>query len=139
VILPAASKIAHLPRRELRSKILRHRKLLLLALISGMVILISFGDLLVHFLYDARYDPASWMLPILALELWPRLLCASIETSLYAIGKMQYTTFANFFRMTCTLAGIWLGFQWIGPPGAVIGVALNDLFYYTNLNSVQCR
>jgi O-antigen/teichoic acid export membrane protein len=130
VILPATSKIADLPRNELRSKILHHRKLLLLALVSGMIILVSFGDILVRFLYDARYEPAAWMLPILALGLWPRLLCASIETSLYSIGKMQYTTFANFLRLTCTLAGIWLGFQWIGVPGAVIGVALNDLFYY---------
>jgi hypothetical protein len=42
-------------------------------------------------LYDNRYQAAAWMLPILALGIWPRLLCATIDSSLIALGKMQYS------------------------------------------------
>jgi O-antigen/teichoic acid export membrane protein len=69
-------------------------------------------------------------LPILALGIWPRLLCNTIEPSLFAIGRPQYTTVANISRFTCTAVGIQVGYSMFGLLGAVIGVALNDLCYY---------
>jgi O-antigen/teichoic acid export membrane protein len=130
VIFPAVSQLAELPRFEMRAKILPHRKRLLLILTAGMAILIGVGDLLILLLYDDRYADAAWMLPILALGIWPRLLCSTIDTSLIAIGKVQYTTLGNFFRLLSTVGGILLGFSLFGPVGAVTAVALNDLFYY---------
>ncbi len=134
IVLPAASKLADLPRPELRRTILHHRKKLLLALTLLMVILISGGDLLVLALYDDRYSDAAWMLPILAIGIWPRLLCSTIDSSLIAIGKAQYTTFGNLSRLIFTVVGILVGFNWFGIVGAVVAVALNDLMYYTCVN-----
>lgn len=134
VIFPAVTKLIDLPRSELREKILKHRRLLLLALTLGMVLLISFGDRLIFFLYDDRYADAAWMLPILALGIWPRLLCATIETSLVAIGKVHYAAIGNFIRLVFTVVGILVGFAWLGNVGAVMAVALNDLFYYLVIN-----
>ncbi len=131
VVLPVASRLVDLPRWELRAKILKHRWRLLLVLMGAIAILAGFGDMMVDFLYDKRYGAAAWMLPILALGIWPRLLCATIETSLYAINKMQYTTLANFCRLLSTVLGIWLGYVLLKVPGAVIAVALNDIFYYS--------
>ncbi|MCU0565898.1 MAG: oligosaccharide flippase family protein [Oculatellaceae cyanobacterium Prado106] len=134
VILPAASKLVDLPRAELRRKILPHRLKLLLLLMLGILILAGGGDLIVNFLYDERYAAAAWMLPILALGMWPRLLCATIEASLYAIGKMQYTTFANFCRLISTTVGISIGFYFFQVPGAIVAVSLNDFFYYISVS-----
>ena len=134
IILPAASKLAELPRAELRAVILRHRQKLLLALTLGMVILISLGDLIILTLYDHRYADASWMLPILAIGIWPRLLCTTIDSTLIAIGRVQYTTLGNFFRLLCTVGGIWFGYHQFGVVGAILAVALNDLLYYTTVN-----
>jgi O-antigen/teichoic acid export membrane protein len=131
VVLPAASKLADLPRSELRAKILKHRRLLVLVLLGAIATLAGFGDVIIGLLYDSRYAAAGWMLPLLALGIWPRLLCASIETSLYAINKMQYTTTANFGRLLSTTIGIWVGYSLLQVPGAVIAVALNDVFYYS--------
>ncbi|MFM7424208.1 MAG: oligosaccharide flippase family protein [Elainella sp.] len=134
IVLPAASKLADLPRPDLRRLILQHRQKLLLALTLLMALLISGGDLLVLALYDDRYRDAAWMLPILAIGIWPRLLCSTIDSSLIAIGKAQYTTFGNFSRLVFTVVGIWTGFNWFGVVGAVVAVALNDLLYYTCVN-----
>jgi O-antigen/teichoic acid export membrane protein len=131
VVLPAASRLADLPRSELRAKILKHRRLLLGALMGAIATLAGFGDVIINLLYDSRYAAAGWMLPLLALGIWPRLLCATIETSLYAINKMQYTTIANFCRLLSTTLGIWVGYSLLQVPGAVIAVALNDIFYYS--------
>lgn len=134
VVLPATSKLTDLPRPQLRAKILPYRKRLLLLLTAGMVLLISSGDLLILTLYDERYAAAAWMLPILALGIWPRLLCSTIDSSLIALGEMRYTTLGNFFRLLSTIGGILLGYTLLGPVGAVVAVALNDLLYYVSVN-----
>jgi hypothetical protein len=85
-------------------------------------------------LYDKRYIDAAWMLPILTVGIWPRLLCNTNEPSLFAIGKPQYTTVANFTRFVWTSLGVWFGFSLFEIPGAIIAVALNDLSYYLAVN-----
>ncbi|HEY9643868.1 MAG TPA: oligosaccharide flippase family protein, partial [Coleofasciculaceae cyanobacterium] len=127
VVLPAVAKLAELPRAELRAKALRSRQYLLYALTVIMVVLVSWGDIATSILYDQRYAAAAWMLPILALGIWPRILCATIEPALAALGKMQYTTVGNLCRLGITVVGIWIGFSTLGVLGAVIAVALNDL------------
>jgi len=134
IILPAASKMVDLPRPELRTTILRHRQKLLLVLALGMMILIGFGDVIIVTLYDHRYAKAAWMLPILAVGIWPRLLCTTIESTLIAIDRMQYTTLGNFFRLLCTVGGIWFGYHQFGMVGAIAAVAFNDLLYYLSVN-----
>lgn len=134
VLFPAISKMADLPRKELRAKLNHNRKILLLVLTLVLVVLACFGDILVKVLYDKRYIDAAWMLPILTLGIWPRLLCNTNEPSLFAIGKPQYTTVANFTRFVCTSLGVWLGYTLLKVPGAIIAVALNDLLYYMAIN-----
>jgi O-antigen/teichoic acid export membrane protein len=130
VLFPAISKIANLPRAALRAKLLRHRQPILFSLALGLAVFFSSGDLLIHRLYDARYAAASWMLPLLALGFWPRLLSNTIEPSLLAIGKPKYTALGQLSRFLFTLFGIWMGFQSIGVAGAVLALTLNDLPFY---------
>lgn len=134
VIFPAISKSIDQPRDILVPKILKNRRPFLLASLLLVVVLAGFGDLLITTLYDSRYLDASWMLPILALGIWPRLLSQTNEPYLFAMGKFQYTTCGNILRLACTVLGIWMGFQYFGNAGAIMGVALNDLFYYLAVN-----
>jgi O-antigen/teichoic acid export membrane protein len=89
---------------------------------------------LVRFLYDSRYWQAAWMLPLLAIGLWPRLLCGTLEPALYALGKPQYTAAAQAARVALTVGGVLVGFAWAGILGAVTAIALNDLIYYLVVN-----
>jgi O-antigen/teichoic acid export membrane protein len=139
VIFPAVSKMIDLPRAEFRAKILRNRRYMVLALVLGVAILVSFGDQAILWLYDDRYRAAAWMLPILGLGIWPRLLCATSEPPLFALGTVQYTTFGNLCRLVFTIAAIAIGYTWFGILGAVVAVALNDLFYYVVVSYGLCR
>ncbi|MBF2000164.1 MAG: oligosaccharide flippase family protein [Synechococcales cyanobacterium M58_A2018_015] len=134
VILPALSKVIDQPRPVVRAKLLHNRKLMLLALVAVSVGLICFGDLVIKLLYDNRYIDAAWMLPILTLGIWPRLLCNTNEPALFAIGRPQYTSAANLSRFLCTAGGIFVGYALFQVPGAVVAVALNDLCYYVVVN-----
>lgn len=135
VMFPAISKLTDQPREILRAKILKNRQPILIACAIGLALLVSFGDIAIKILYDRRYVEASWMLPILALGIWPRVLCnTGIESALFAIGKIQYPAFGQFLRFIWTSIGLWVGFSIAGLPGAIVAVALNDLGFYAAIS-----
>ena len=134
VIFPVISRQASLPRGELRQKILGKRKLILLIAAPLLALLVGFGDFLILGLYDHRYQDAAWMLPILALGIWPNLLTVTMSPSLLAIGKPLYSAWGNFFKFCYMVIVLPLGYSLLGVPGAVIVVACNDLPFYLAVN-----
>lgn len=130
VMFPAYSKSARLPRPDLRLRVLRYRSGLLAAMGCAVAALAVGGDVLIRMLYDERYAAGSWMLPLLALGIWPSVLAKTIESSLAAIGKPRYAAFGDLVKVLFTVIGIPLGFSLAGTAGAVIVVALNDIPYY---------
>ena len=134
VIFPAISRLLNLPRQELKAKITKKRWQMLLLLALIVAALVCFGDLIIFRLYDPRYEPAAWMLPILALGLWPLLLCTTIDRFLIAIGKPGYSAFGNFLKFVYMIIGIPLGFSLMGILGTIIVIAFNDLPYYVAIH-----
>jgi O-antigen/teichoic acid export membrane protein len=130
VMLPVISQQNHLPRPELRLKILAKRKLLLLGMAVVLTALICFGDFLILGLYDSRYHQAAWMLPILAMGNWPRMLPMTTAPTLIAIGQPLYGAVGNCLKFLYMLVAIPLGFLALGPLGAIVAIALNDLPFY---------
>jgi O-antigen/teichoic acid export membrane protein len=130
VIFPAASQLSSLPREEFRAKILKSNKPILLAVGLGLVVLVSFGDILITFLYDDRYDAGAWMLPLLALGLWPRILVNVTSSALFAVGQPRYNAYGNFSKLVFMVIGLPIAHSLIGALGAIIVIALNDIPYY---------
>jgi O-antigen/teichoic acid export membrane protein len=139
VMFPALSKLSDLPRDTFRTKLLQNRWPILVSLVLGLTILVSFGDLLILVLYDNRYTQASWMLPLLALGIWPRILAQTIDAALLALGKPIYSTCGNFLKFSFMVVGLPLGFSFMGLAGAIIVVALNDLPLYGAVTYGICR
>ena len=135
VMFPAISKLADEPREILRAKVLKTRQPILIVLAVGLTALVCFGDIAIKIMYDQRYVDATWMLPILALGIWPRVLCnTGNESILFALGKIQYPAFGQFLRFLWTSIGLWVAFSIAGLPGAIVAVALNDLGFYTAIS-----
>ncbi len=131
ILLPAIARIADRPRAELREKLLRNRYKVLLFAVLCLTPLICFGDFLIRFLYRGNYQTADWMLPILALGIWPNLLHESTRQALVAIGKPKYEAYGQFFKGLFVCSCIPLGIHYFGMLGAVIAVACNDLPLYS--------
>lgn len=134
IIFPVISSQKHLPRKTLRAKILKKRILILLGMMAVIVVLTCFGDIIILRLYDKRYHEAAWMLPILALGMWPAILNLSITPALMGIGKPFYAAMGNFLKFTFMVIGLPLAFSSMGILGAIIVVAFNDLPVYLGMN-----
>ncbi|MEG4272587.1 MULTISPECIES: oligosaccharide flippase family protein [unclassified Microcoleus] len=134
VIFPSISMLAELPREELRAKILKNRKLILIPLAVGLAIFVSFGDQLILTLYRKEYEAASWMMPILALGIWHTTLYNMMGSCLLAVGKSQYQAMGNLLTFVNLCISIPLGYHLQGNLGAVIAVALGDLPTYAVTN-----
>jgi O-antigen/teichoic acid export membrane protein len=130
IIFPVISHYAELDRNSLRQKILQKRWFLLMGLSVLVTGLVGFGDLFILTLYDERYRQAAWMLPILALGLWPLILSVTIDKALYAIGNPKFTALGNFLKFTYMIVLLPLGFSQFQMLGAIIVVAFNDLPFY---------
>ena len=130
VLYPVIVKYASLPRKVLREKTLKPRWLMVLGQAIALTLLVSFGDYLITVLYDARYVQATWILPILALGLWPLMLSITSDKALLAIGSPNYAAWGNFWKFIYMAIALPLGFHFYGVLGAVVAIAFNDLPFY---------
>ena len=134
VIFPSISMLAELPREELRAKILKNRKLVIIPLAVGLAIFVTFGDQLILTLYRKEYAAASWMMPILALGIWHTTLYSMMGSCLLAVGKSQYQAMGNLLTFVNLCISIPLAYHLKGNLGAVIAIALGDLPTYAVTN-----
>ncbi len=134
VMFPVISLFSHLARPDLRKKILGKRRLILLPMALLVAVLAIFGDKVIDLLYDPRYREAGWILPLLALGMWPFLLHATLDRCLYVVDNPKHPAIGNclkFFYMITLLPFFYI---YTGKLGAVLVVAFNDLPVYLVIN-----
>ncbi|UZQ55930.1 oligosaccharide flippase family protein [Trichothermofontia sichuanensis B231] len=131
VFFPAIAKFISLPRQEFRIKLIKNHQLILVPVTIAVALLSSFGDLVIKFLYPDNFSQAAWMLPLLALGLWPNVLVNTTSPTLLALGKSGYYAVSSFAKALFMGIAIYVGFILMGELGAVIAVALNDIPDYT--------
>jgi O-antigen/teichoic acid export membrane protein len=134
VLFPLFSKYRDFPRSDYRKKIAKPRRMLLLFMVLLTALLTSFGDYIITLLYDDRYYSAAWMLPVLAIGMWPYALYVSNSNSLYVIGKPQYHLWGNMVKFIYMIIVIPLVFNIWGIFGVIIAIALNDIPTYIVMN-----
>jgi len=130
IIFPLISQNIDLPREQLKAKILHKRFYLLLISAVLIAILFSFGDVLINILYDERYMSASWMLPLLALGLWPLILSLTIDKVLFALGNPKFVSFGNIFKFIYMIILLPWMIKIYGILGGVVIIAFNDIPFY---------
>jgi O-antigen/teichoic acid export membrane protein len=134
VIFPLVTKYAKSPRHELRERIRVPRGKLLLAMAIGLAVFTCFSDILVKILYDQRYKDAEWMLPLLALGMWPFLLTTTIDCSLFAVSTPKYFALGKFAKVVFMLVSIPISFKLFGEIGVIIVIMLDDIPAYIIIN-----
>jgi O-antigen/teichoic acid export membrane protein len=130
VIFPMYTKFVDLPRREFREKIRRGRLPILAPAALLLSILVSYGDVIVSILYDDRYVAAAWMIPMLALGVWPVILMTTIDGALFALGIARINTWAYLASFMTLFIGIWIGNALYGVVGAVAAVPISNIPLY---------
>ncbi len=139
VIYPLIVKYADLSRDELRLRIQKARGGLLLAVTALLAVFGSFGDVAINILYDARYQAASWILPMLVFGMWPLILLSTVEGSLLAIGRPMYATLGNLAKFVYMVIFIPLSYRLGGAFGVIVAIAFNDLPSYLIISAGLVR
>ncbi|GET39417.1 oligosaccharide flippase family protein [Microseira wollei] len=130
VIFPSFAKLADLPRETFRAKIIKSRRLMLVALAAGLSLMIGFGDRLVFILYKSNYHEAGWMVPIIALGIWHTSLYFTTFPALLALGNARYNPPGSLLAFMTIAIGLPLAFSQFGLVGAMFVIAFYDLPLY---------
>jgi O-antigen/teichoic acid export membrane protein len=130
VIFPSFAKLADLPRETFRAKIIKSRRLMLVALAAGLSLLIGFGDRLVFILYKSNYHEAGWMVPIIALGIWHTSLYFTTFPALLALGNARYNPPGSLLAFMTIAIGLPVAFSQFKLVGAMFVIAFYDLPLY---------
>jgi O-antigen/teichoic acid export membrane protein len=139
MIFPIIASLAQMPRQKLRARVSLTRLRLLLVAGLGFSVFASVADLLVDLVYDQRYQSAGWMLPILIMGAWVAILCSINESTLLGLGKPSYGAIANSSKFGYLVLALPLILNAYGSRGAVIVVAVSDIFRYIPIALGQRR
>jgi O-antigen/teichoic acid export membrane protein len=95
----------------------------LLTLVGWVVAGIAAGGAtVVRLLYDPRYEEAGWMIQILVLGAWFRALGSGHTAVALAVGRSDWLAASSFGKVVGVVAFVYLGYWFLGFPGAVLGV-----------------
>lgn len=130
VLFPLIASHAQGSREELRKQLAPLRARFLLAGVLGFSLATALADIPVRILYDARYQAASWMLPVLVLGSWFSILAYINEAMLLGLGKPSYSAAANALKFVFLLAGLPLSFNSYGLIGCILVLSVADVCRY---------
>lgn len=133
VIFPVASKLAGLPRSQLRKKIKPYRMKALLVSTVAYSVLFGFSPFIISFLFDERYQDAAWMMPVVIVGLWISTLYQTTEPILMGLGKPQYGAIANGVKTSSLFVGMIIGGMSGSFFGAILAVPVSELLAYLSV------
>lgn len=99
--------------------------------LSALVILLAFaGPWLTQLLYDPRYYAAGGIVVLIAVVQMPALLILTCDQAALAAGDSRRFFVLTLARAGLVVAGLLVGWQVGGLPGAILGQGLGNLLAY---------
>lgn len=123
VLFPSFAELVRDHPERLYSTLRRCRLMLIALSWSASLFFIIFGKELISFLYDDRYVDAGWMLQTLPLGGLVGVLSLTYDNVLLAKGQVFAITILLAFQIGVQLTAMFLGFEWGGQQGVVVGLA----------------
>jgi O-antigen/teichoic acid export membrane protein len=139
LVFPYIASNSHRDRATLRREIAQMRLWFLLILAIGFSALAGFADLAIKVLFDERYASAGWMTSVLVIGGWFSLLCTLNETTLLGFGKSVYAAAGNGVKFLWLAGSIPLSLAHYGMIGAVLAIAIADIWRYFAILAGQVR
>lgn len=137
-VQPALGEIVREKPQELKKTLYRIRLPLDIVCAVPAGALLVLGDLVVRVLYDSRYQPAGWMLSVLAVTLTVTQFNV-FDQCLIALGRIKLLSGLNLLRLFALYAFIPLFYLRWGVTGAVVAVPCAALVNTIVLLIVQGR
>lgn len=120
--------------KELRNKLLRGRRLLLLAIALTLGLFLSVSDWLIEGLYDERYAQGALILPILLIGTWFTVLTATTDAILMGLSRPAYAAVSNGLKLLSYVIAIPLAFHSQGFFAAIAVISAGEFVKYLSLS-----
>ena len=130
LVFPLISAAQSTPRDQLHAALAMKR---LVFLLLGAIVfagLITTADIVIKILYDQRYQAAGWMLPVMFMGTWFRMISSLNESTLLGFGKPLYSAMGNGSKLAWLIIAFPIGFAEFGTLGAIVVLAASDLWRY---------
>jgi O-antigen/teichoic acid export membrane protein len=118
---------------DLRKRLLRGRRTLLLGAAVGMGTFLAVSQIIVQHLYDARYWEAGWILPVLCVGVWFGILTSTNDSILMGLARPAYPALSNTAKLITYAVGVPLAFALFGFTAAVAVITLGEIVKYVAL------
>ena len=122
-----------LPQIELRRKLLRGRRTLLLGAAVGLGTFMALGGVIVGLLYDPRYGAAGVILPVLCIGVWFGILTSTNDSILMGLSRPAYPALSNLAKLLTYLVGAPLALHFYGFMAAVAVISGGEIVKYVTL------
>jgi O-antigen/teichoic acid export membrane protein len=118
---------------ELRQRLLRGRRTLLLGAAVGMGAFVALSAIIVTHLYDQRYWEAAWILPVLCVGVWFGILTSTNDSILMGLARPAYPALSNAAKLITYLVGVPVAFYFYGFVAAVAVISAGEIVKYVAL------
>ena len=115
---------------EVRRRLLRSRRTMILLVAVGLAGFVAISDLVIRLLYDARYEVAAEILPLLLLGVWVAVLCKINDSVLLGMSQPAYTAIANGAKLLTIVVGIPIAFHYFGLMAAIVVLNVAEVVRY---------
>ena len=118
---------------EVRQRLLRGRRTLLLAAAVGIASFIAVSDEIVMLLYDSRYHGAALVLPLLLIGVWFAVLNSVNESILMGMAKPSWPAIANAVKLVSYVVAVPLAFHFYGFLAAILVISGGEAVKYVTM------
>jgi len=118
---------------EVRNRLLRGRRLLFLAVATGLAGVVSISDLIVRLLYDDRYLQAGAILPLLMIGVWFSILCTINDSTMLGTKRPAYPALSSGSKLLFYILVLPITFHLYGFMMAVLVLSLGEIVRYVIL------
>ncbi len=116
--------------RENYKQLQKMRFVLSLALMGALFFMAVLSSFLIDIMYDERYMLAGGILVLIACSQVPQVIALTYDQAALAAGNSRQFFVLNFARAVFMLAGLLIGVQLFGLPGALIGQGIAMILVY---------
>ena len=118
---------------EVRASLLHSRRTVLLLVAVGFAFFVAISDGIVRLLYDARYEVAAEILPLMLLGVWVSILCTINDSVLLGMARPAYTAIANAAKLLTFVIGVPIAFHHYGLMAAIVVLNAGEVIRYVVL------
>ena len=118
---------------DVRLKLVKGRRVVLLGAALGLAVFTSLSDVIVRVLYDARYAQATEILPVLALGVWFVIIAGINDSILVGIGQPRPVAAANAMKLACYVVGVPIALGQFGFNAAIMVFSAGEFVRYVTL------